>query len=78
MNYDAWLFTGERDEEEEAEIEARRKFYEEQRQEQEDDRNYYDWQWVGSEVGLGLWTGFLRAMPIVIVDGYLVVKTVDR
>lgn len=44
MDYDAWLFTGERDEEEEAEIEARRKFYEEQRQEQADDRNYWDWQ----------------------------------
>ena len=71
MDYDAWLFTGERDEEEEAEIEARRKFYEEQRQEQEDDRNYYDWQWDG---GVG-WK-FLRAMPI--VDDFLVVKTVDR
>lgn len=69
MDYDAWLFTGERDEEEEAEIEARRKFYEEQRQEQEDDRNYYDWQW---------WVGrkFLRAMPI--VKTLTVVKIVDR
>ena len=65
MDYDAWLFNGERDEEEEAEIEARRKFYEEQRQEQEDDRNYYDWQWVGV-CGLGVEMG-LRAMPI--VDG---------
>lgn len=62
MDYDAWLFTGERDEEEEAEIEARRKFYEEQRQEQEDDRNYYDWQWDGVCGLVGL-----RAMPI--VDG---------
>ena len=54
MDYDAWLFTGERDEEEEAEIEARRKFYEEQRQEQEDDRKYYDWQWVGVDLVFGL------------------------
>lgn len=44
MDYDAWLFTGERDEEEEMKLEATRKFYEEQRQEQEDDRNYWDWQ----------------------------------
>mgnify|MGYP000092801079 FL=1 len=44
MDYDAWLFNDERDDEWEEELEATRKFYEEQRQEQEDDRNYWDWQ----------------------------------
>lgn len=44
MDYDAWLFNSERDDEWEEELEATRKFYEEQRQEQEDDRNYWDWQ----------------------------------
>ena len=55
MDYDAWLFNSERDEEWEEEVEANRKFYEEQRQEQEDDRNYWDWQWVvcGMEVPAG-------------------------
>ena len=44
MDYDTWLFNGERDEEWEDEVEATRKFYEEQRQEQEDDRNCWDLQ----------------------------------
>lgn len=44
MDYDAWLFNGERDEEWEDELKARREFYEEQRQEAEDDRNYWDWE----------------------------------
>ena len=43
MDYDYWLFTGERDEEEELEVKVRREFYEEQRQEAKDDRNYYEW-----------------------------------
>lgn len=44
MDYDAWLFNGERDDEWEEELEARRKLAEERRWELEDERNYWDWQ----------------------------------
>ena len=42
MDYDTWLFTSERDEEEELELELRRKLYEERRQEQEEDMKYWN------------------------------------